>query len=156
MVQGSPSSQLVLSGLLHLPVPESQVPTLWQASWAVQTTGLAPLQTPAWQLSVMVQASISLQLLPFFKMGLEQVPVTVLHVPISWHWSLAMHTLGGPPTHKPPTQVSTVVQALPSLHGPGMFAPSEHVPVVGLHCPAARHVVAAAHITGFPPVQTPA
>jgi hypothetical protein len=30
----------------------------------VQTTGLAPVQLPAWQLSVWVQASLSLQLVP--------------------------------------------------------------------------------------------
>ena len=47
--------------------------------------------------------------------GLEQVPVAGLHVPASWHWSLAVQTTGFEPVHVPLWQVSVCVQALPSL-----------------------------------------
>ena len=40
---------LGLAGLEHWPVVLSQVPTLWQSSMAVQTTGLLPVQVPFWQ-----------------------------------------------------------------------------------------------------------
>jgi hypothetical protein len=61
-----PSSQDVLSGsdaLEHCPVAGSQVAT-WQSSAAEQTTGLAPVQTPAWQVSVCVHALPSSHLVP--------------------------------------------------------------------------------------------
>ena len=56
---------------------------LWHWSSAVQTTGLLPVQLPAWQLSVCVQASPSLQPVPLGFEGLEQTPVALLQVPAS-------------------------------------------------------------------------
>ena len=59
------ASQLVpsvLAGFEQTPLVVSQTPALWHWSEAVQTTGLAPVQTPAWQLSCWVQALLSLQL----------------------------------------------------------------------------------------------
>jgi hypothetical protein len=53
----------------------------------VQTTGLLPVQTPAWQVSVTVQAFPSSQAVPSGLAGLEQGPMAVLQVPASWHWS---------------------------------------------------------------------
>jgi hypothetical protein len=47
----------------------------------VQVTGLAPVQVPAWQVSLCVQASPSVQLVPFGALGFEQEPVAGLHVP---------------------------------------------------------------------------
>jgi hypothetical protein len=41
----------------------------------VQTTGLAPVQTPAWHVSDCVQAFPSLHAAPFGLAGSEQVPV---------------------------------------------------------------------------------
>jgi len=52
-------------GFEHWPVAESHVPATWHWSDAVQVTGLAPLHVPLWQVSVCVQASPSLQLVPF-------------------------------------------------------------------------------------------
>src|SRR3989442_825548 len=49
----------------HRLVVVSQVPATWHWSEAVQTTGLEPIQAPAWQVSVWVQALPSLQALPF-------------------------------------------------------------------------------------------
>jgi len=51
----------------------------------VQTTGLLPVQTPLWQVSVCVQALPSLQAAPFAFGGFEQAPVEGSHVPAVWH-----------------------------------------------------------------------
>lgn len=45
-----------LVGLEQMPVEGLQVPTSWQLSEAVQTTGSEPTQVPPWQVSVRVQA----------------------------------------------------------------------------------------------------
>jgi hypothetical protein len=66
-VHALPSLQMVPSwagGLEHAPEARSHVPATWQTSWAVHTTGLAPLQTPVWQESVRVHALPSLQVVP--------------------------------------------------------------------------------------------
>src|SRR5258706_6584169 len=47
-----------------MPVPGLHVPALWPWSGAAQTTGLAPVQAPVWQVSVCVQALPSLQVVP--------------------------------------------------------------------------------------------
>jgi hypothetical protein len=44
-----------------------------------------PVQTPAWQLSLVVQALPSLQLVPLAAFGFEHIPVAGLHVPATWH-----------------------------------------------------------------------
>src|SRR5205814_930567 len=54
--QGAPSS---LAGLLQTPDAGLQTPTAWHWSAAVHTTGFAPTQAPAAQVSVCVQASPS-------------------------------------------------------------------------------------------------
>jgi hypothetical protein len=67
-VQAFPSVQLVplaLGGFEQIPVEVLQTPTSWHWSRAVQTTGVLPVHTPDWQLSVCVQAFPSLQLVPF-------------------------------------------------------------------------------------------
>src|SRR6185369_11023307 len=76
-----------LAGFEHTPEPVSQVPTSWQSSSAVQTTGFTPEQEPLWQVSVCVQALLSVHALPSGLGGLEQVPDNGLHTPASWHWS---------------------------------------------------------------------
>jgi hypothetical protein len=48
-----------------------------------------------------VQALPSLQAEPFGFAGFEQVPVAGLHIPTSWHWSLAVQTMGVPATQVP-------------------------------------------------------
>jgi hypothetical protein len=47
----------------------------------VQTTGLDPVQTPAWQLSLWVQALLSVQDVPFGAAGFEHAPVPGSQVP---------------------------------------------------------------------------
>src|SRR5438105_3170984 len=83
-VHSLPSLQTVLSawlGLVHMPVVGMQVPAVLHWSRAVQVTGLAPVQVPAWQVSLVVQALPSLQARPSALGGLEHVPVVVLQVP---------------------------------------------------------------------------
>jgi hypothetical protein len=71
----------VAVGFEQTPLVGSQVPATWHASLAVQTTGLLPVQTPLWQVSVWVHALPSLHVVPSVASGLEHVPVLGLHVP---------------------------------------------------------------------------
>jgi hypothetical protein len=70
----------------------------------VQTTGLEPVQVPPWHVSVCVHAFPSLQLVPLAALGFEQLPVLGLHVPATWHWSLAVQVTGFEPVQVPPWQ----------------------------------------------------
>src|SRR5205823_6212957 len=116
-----------------------------------------PVHTPAWQVSVRVQAVPSSQAAPSGFAGLEHVPVAGSHEPAAWHWSAAAQTTGFVPVHVPAWQVSVRVQAVPSSQAaPSGFAGLEHVPVAGSHEPAAWHWSAAAQTTGFVPVHVPA
>src|SRR5437870_5797422 len=142
-VQALPSLQavpLLAFGLEHWPVAELQV--LGRGSWreGVQTTGVAAVQVPVWEVSVWVQALPSLQAVPLLAFGLEHWPVAVLQVPATWHWSEAVHTPGLAPVQVPLWQVSVWVQALPSLHAVPLLAFGlEHWPVAELQVPATWH-----------------
>src|SRR5205823_6595442 len=158
-VQALPSLHpvpFVFGGLEHTPVVVLQVPTSWHWSEAVQTTGLLPVHTPLWQVSVCVQALPSLHAVPFVFGGLEHTPVVVLQVPTSWHWSEAVQTTGLLPVQTPFWQVSVCVQALLSLHvlPCGLFG-LEHTPVVVSQVPATWHWSRAVQVTvevGLPQV----
>src|SRR5689334_14663408 len=66
-VQAFPSLQAVPLGLLgleHTPVAGLQTPASWHWSCAWHTTGLEPVQAPAWQVSVWVQELPSLHAVP--------------------------------------------------------------------------------------------
>src|SRR2546425_841109 len=159
-VQALPSSQgapLGLAGLLQAPVAGSQVPAVWHWSAAVHTTGFAPTQAPAWQVSLCVHALASLQLVPLGLGGLLQMPDAGLQAPAVWHWSAAVHTTGLAPTQMPASHASVSVQASPSSHGvPLSLAGLLQMPVAGLQAPAVWHWSAAVHTTGFAPTQMPA
>jgi hypothetical protein len=76
-VQALPSLQadpLAWFGFEQTPVEGSQLPATRHASLAVHTTGLPPVQTPAWQVSVSVQPFPSLQPEPSDVLGFEQTP----------------------------------------------------------------------------------
>jgi hypothetical protein len=139
-VQALPSSQALpfgLAGLEQMPLAGLQTPGEWHWSDATQTTALPDVQVPTWQVSVEVQALPSLQAEPFGLAGLEQIPVDVLQVPTSWHWSDAVQTTGLAPVQAPAWQVSVWVQALPSLQAePFGLAGLEQTPVAGLQVPA--------------------
>jgi len=86
----------------HRPVVGSQVPAVWQESDVPpQTTGAPLTQVPDWQLSPVVQALLSLQLVPLVAAGFEQVPETVSQVPATWHESKAVQVLFVPPEQTP-------------------------------------------------------
>src|SRR5439155_78943 len=117
-VQALPSLQalpLVFAGFEHVPVVGAQVPAVWHWSEAVQTTGLLPVQTPLWRVSVCVQALPSLLALPLVFGGFEHVPVVGAHAPLVRSWSEAVQTTGLLPVQTPLWQVSVCVQASPSL-----------------------------------------
>src|SRR5438094_157562 len=159
-VQASPSLYATLSrwfGLEQVPVAGSQTPATWHWSSAVQTTGFAPMQLPAWQVSVWVQASPSAQALPSAWFGLEHVPLAGSQTPATWHWSSAVQTTGFLPLQAPARQVSVWVQASPSAQAlPSAWSGLEQVPLAGSPTPAAWHWSRAAQTTGFVPVQVPA
>ena len=145
-----------LAGFEQIPVAGAHVPTSWHGSLAVHTTGLAPAHTPLWHVSVCVHASASLHVEPFALAGFEQIPVAGAHVPTSWHGSLAVHTTGLVPVHKPLWHVSDCVHALASLHEvPLVFAGFEQIPVAGVHVPTSWHESLAVHTTGLAPVHKP-
>jgi hypothetical protein len=73
------------AGFVHAPVAGSQVPTAWHGSLAVQVTGVLPVHTPAWHVSVCVHAFPSVHAVPFAAVGFEQAPVAGMHVPAVWH-----------------------------------------------------------------------
>src|SRR5213079_2213355 len=126
----------VLAGVEQVPVAGSHVPATWHWSEAVQTTGLLPVQSPLWQVSLCVQALPSLQAVPLLAFGLEHWPVAVLQVPAVWHWSSAVQTTGFEPVQVPPWQVSVCVQRSPSLQAaPLPFGGLEHRPVAGSQVP---------------------
>jgi len=159
-VQALPSLQAVpfaAAGFEQEPLAGSQVPATWHSSDAAQVTGFPPVQTPAWQASVRVQASPSLQALPFAAAGFEQAPLVGSQVPATWHSSDAAQVTGFPPVQTPAWQASVRVQASPSLQAvPLAAAGFEQAPLVGSQVPATWHSSDAAQVTGFPPVQTPA
>jgi len=67
--------------------------------------------------------------------------------------TLASSQLGGaPPTQAPPTQVSLVVHALPSLHGAALLVCVQ--PVAGLQA-SSVHTLPSLQLGGAPPTQTP-
>ena len=85
-VQALLSSHAVPSGLAgfeHPPVALLHVPTSWHWSRATHVTGLEPVQAPAWQVSVCVQALLSSHGVPFGFATFVQMPVALLQAPLS-------------------------------------------------------------------------
>jgi len=72
-----------LAGFEQVPVCGSHVPARWHWSNAVHVTGLPPVQAPAWQLDVPVQALPSLHEVPFALGGFEQAPAATPQAPAS-------------------------------------------------------------------------
>jgi hypothetical protein len=108
-VQALPSLHavpLAAFGLEQAPVLGLQVPAAWHWSLATQVTGFAPVQMPLWQVSVCVQAFPSLHAVPFGAAGFEHWPDAGLHVPGTWHGSLAAQVTGFVPAQVPLWQVS--------------------------------------------------
>ena len=142
------------AGSEQAPVAGLHVPASWHTSLAVHTTGFDPVQTPLSHVSACVQAFPSLHTVPLGFAGFEQTPVAGLHVPASWHASLAVQAVDIGPVHTALRHRPSGVQA--SLHTvPSGATGFEQVPVVGSHVPATWHASLAEHTTGFAPVHTP-
>jgi hypothetical protein len=117
-VQLFPSLQLVPSaflGLLQVPVNGSHTPAPKHCEASGQVTGLAPVHTPATQVSTAVHRLASLQVVPFGLVGVEHWPVAGSQVPAVWHWLLAVHATATP-AQTMPEQTSFCVHMLLSLH----------------------------------------
>src|SRR5690242_20284193 len=102
-VHALPSLQLVpcaATGFERKPVDGPQVPAGCDESAAAQPTAFPPTQEPDWQVSLCVQASLSLQAVPSVRAGSEHLPVDGSHVPAAWHWSVAVQVTGFEPTHE--------------------------------------------------------
>ena len=69
---------LAFAGLEQFPVPGSHVPAVWHTSEAEQVTAVPGVQTPAWQVSPVVQEFPSLHVVLFATA--TQVPVADAHV----------------------------------------------------------------------------
>src|SRR5206468_12605846 len=92
-VQALPSSHgapLSLAGLLQTPDAGLQAPTAWHWSAAVHTTGLAPTQAPAAQVSVCVQALPSSHGAPLGLAGLLERTSVGLGETAGWHGAAAV------------------------------------------------------------------
>src|SRR5262245_23997370 len=140
-----------------MPVAGAHVPATWHWSDAVQTVAVPSAQAPPWQVSPVVQALLSLQVVPFGAAGFEQTPVAGAQVPATWHWSDAVQTFAVPPVHAPAWQASPVVQALPSLQVvPFAAFGFEQTPVVVSQTPATWHWSDAVQAFAVPPVHAPA
>src|SRR5436309_783162 len=99
-------------------------------------TAFVPTQAPAWQVSVWVQASPSVQALPFALSGLEQVPFVGSQVPPTRRSSDPVQMTAFVPTQAPAWQVSLWVQASPSVHAvPFGLSGLEQVPFAGSQTP---------------------
>jgi hypothetical protein len=104
-VQAFQSSQLAPSGatpVTHWPVLGSQVLVRHEFHCdGGQTTGVPPVHTPAWQVSVWVQALPSLQVVPSGRFGTTQVWVTGSNTPGPWHSPAGAHVTGSVETQAP-------------------------------------------------------
>ena len=147
-----------LLGVEHVPVDGLHVPATLHVG-AVHVTGLEPVHTPVWQVSVCVQALPSSHPVPLFAfVGVEHTPDDGLHVPATLHAG-AVHCIAGPGEQAPAWHVSPTVHALPSLQV-APFATGTHVPLAItqlLHAPQAApefcQAPFASHVCGCDPLQ---
>src|SRR5262249_18941489 len=116
------------------------------------TTGLAPTQAPAWQVSLCVQALPSLQVVALALAGFAEIAVAGLQVPGVWPWSEAAATPGLLPTLAPAWAGPLCVQALPSLQGAVLLVCTH--PVAGLHESSVQGLPSS-QLGAAPPTHTP-
>jgi hypothetical protein len=97
----------------HWPVLGLHVPGASRhAGGELQATGDAPVHTPDWQVSTVVQGFPSSQTEVSGFAGFVQTPVVVLQVPGLWHWSEAVQV---PAAQAPAEQVAHPEHAVPLL-----------------------------------------
>ena len=123
-----PSSQALPTGLATgagQPVAATHAPTVMQALPPEQVT-VVPVQTPAWQASLVVHRLLSSQVVPFALATGAGQPVAATHVPIVWQLSV--------------------------VH---VIATGDGQPVAGTQAATVWHLSAGVQVTAVP-VQTPA
>src|SRR5439155_9101147 len=116
LVQALPSLHgvpLGAAGLEQVPVAGSQVPAVWQASTAVQVTGVPGMQAPAWQTSAPLHAFMSLHEVPLATGVCEQVPLASQASAVQ---GLASSQVGPVPGGRVP-----VLQAPPTAQAVGLW-----------------------------------
>jgi hypothetical protein len=148
VVQALPSSQAVVLSVLEQPVALLQTSSV-QPFPSLQSGAAPPTQTPAEQVSDVVQASPS-----------SQATATLV---FSQPWAVsqvsAVQTLpssqsgAAPPTQLPAEQVSLVVQALPSLQAAVLSVFAQPVALSQL---SSVQPFWSSQLGGAPPTQTPA
>jgi hypothetical protein len=123
-------------GVEHAPVEGLHAPATWHWSLAEQVTGFDPVHTPDTHALRCMHGLLPVHAVPSVAAGFEHTPVDGLHVPATWHWSVAVQVTGLVPVHTPETHASVGVQAFPSSHQvPSGAVGLEHRPVVGSHTP---------------------
>ena len=142
-VQAFLSSQgvpLAAAGFEQVPVAGLHVPAAWHWSAAVHVTGFAADAGPAWQASPCVHALPSLQAVSVRRVGFEHVPVAGLHVPDGVALILAVHVTRDPPVQRPTGRCRSACRRCRRCRSSRLRCVGfEHVPVRGLHVPAAWH-----------------
>jgi len=115
---------------------------------SLHTGAAPPTQTPAEQVSFVVQKLPSLQVAVLFSC---LQPVMELHESLVQTFP-SSQLGGGPPTHNPPEHMSPVVQAFPSLHGLVLFTCLQ--PHAGSHESSVQPLLSS-QFGGAPPTQAP-
>jgi hypothetical protein len=120
-----------------------------QGLLSLQDSAGPPTQLPAWQVSDVVQALPSLHAPGAAALiqpvaGLQESAVQTL---------LSSHTTAEAAVQTPFWHVSPAVQALPSVHGPGVGGLAQ--PLAGLHV-SAVHTLPSLQLGAAPPTQVPA
>src|SRR5205809_500697 len=114
----------------------------------LQAAVVTPVHSPPEQASGKVQALASSQGRVLFMCVQPLAGLQLSVVQTLWSSQLG----GGPPTHVPPLHVSLVVQALPSLHGGGLFGWPR--PLAGLQL-SVVHTLRSSQLGAGPPTHVP-
>jgi hypothetical protein len=123
----------------------------------VQTFAVPGWQEPFWQVSLMVQALPSVQLVPLDLLVTGQIPVAGTHAPTVVQSVAAGQITGGVVCAQDPLwHVDTPLQRLPSSQlVPSDLLVTGQIPVAGTQAPTVVQAVAAGHTTAVPAEQTP-
>lgn len=145
----------------HAPVAGTHDPTAHSVSSPAQLTAVPRLHESVCRL----QVSTPLHALPSLQSALEAQPHVDLStvqppcasVQASKVQAMPSLQVIAVPPHLPAVHLSVAVHTRPSLQSvPSAAFGVEHVPVAGLHVPAAWQASMAEHTTGLPPLHAPA
>ena len=117
--------------MVQTPVDELHSPATWHWSRGVQTNESVPVQTPAWHLSLRVQASPSLQLVPDKRVWSQPCPAVQKSVVQALSSLQERNEL---PVHTPEWQIDSNVHGSPSSQSrPSAKGTAWHRPVAAMH-----------------------